>query len=209
MNAGSSWIPQHLRRKWFNSSGPHGKEMPASGESARRWKTLSERSSSLESMVRGSSQTRERRRPLGPWRKSRDDPNDSYCANNRGLLGLHNVSSGEKVQGLGPEEVCRPAAARCLSGTGSKVSPWVGGSPATTGRDLRCGDRRNAVMKRLFAAESLRWRILLRFAAWAARIVLILASAPFLFDVLSRGMEWIAGLFPHPGVLWEECSWCF
>src|SRR5712692_2959008 len=141
-------------------------------------------------------QRRERRRPLGPWRKSRDDPNDSYCANNSGLLGLHNVSSGEKVQGLGPEEVGRPAAARCLSGTGSKVSTWLGGSPATTGRDLRCGDRRNAVMKRLFAAESLRWRILLRFAAWAVLIVLIFASAPFLFDVLSRGMEWIAGLFP-------------
>ncbi len=29
-------------------------------------------------------------------------------------------------------------------------------------------------MKRLFAAESLRWRILLRFAAWAVLIVLIL-----------------------------------
>jgi len=35
------------------------------------------------------------------------------------------------------------------------------------------------------------------------------ASAPFLFDVLSRGMEWIAGLFPHPDNLWKECSWCF
>ena len=64
-------------------------------------------------------------------------------------------------------------------------------------------------MKRLFAAESLRWRILLRFAAWAVLIVLIFASAPFLFDVLSRGMEWIAGLFPHPDNLWKECSWCF
>src|SRR6266567_4239141 len=37
-------------------------------------------------------QRRERRRTLGPWRKSRDDANDPDRTDNSGLLGLHNVS---------------------------------------------------------------------------------------------------------------------
>ncbi len=63
-------------------------------------------------------------------------------------------------------------------------------------------------MKRLFAAMSPRWRKLLRFAGWGALIVVIFESAPFLFDLVGRGIGWIIGLFPHPDELWKECSWC-
>ena len=63
-------------------------------------------------------------------------------------------------------------------------------------------------MKRLFAAMSPRWRRLLSFAAWGALIILILAGAPFLFDLIGRGIGWIIGLFPHPDELWKECPWC-
>ena len=63
-------------------------------------------------------------------------------------------------------------------------------------------------MKRLFAAMSPRWRKLLHFAGWGALIVVIFASAPFLFDFVGRGIGWIIGLFPHPDELWKECSWC-
>jgi len=64
-------------------------------------------------------------------------------------------------------------------------------------------------MKRLFSAMSPRWQRLLGFAAWGALIVVILASAPFLFDPVGRGIGWIIGLFPHPDESWKECSWCF
>ncbi len=64
-------------------------------------------------------------------------------------------------------------------------------------------------MKRFFAPMSARWQRLLGFAAWAAFIVVIFASAPFLFELMSRGIGWIIGLFPHPDESWKECSWCF
>lgn len=64
-------------------------------------------------------------------------------------------------------------------------------------------------MKRLFSAISPRWQRLLEFAAWGAFIVLIFASAPFLFDLVSRSVGWVIQLFPHPGELWKECRWCF
>ncbi len=61
-------------------------------------------------------------------------------------------------------------------------------------------------MKRFFAPMSPRWQRLLGFAAWGAHIF---ASAPFLFNVIGRGIGWIIGLFPHPDESWKECSWCF
>src|SRR5229473_3572341 len=103
-------------------------------------------------------QRRKRRRTPGPWGKSRDDANDPDRADNGGLLGLHNVSPGEKVQSLGPQKACRPATARRLFGIGAKVSSRIGRGSTTAGRDLRCGDRRNAVMKRLLAAMAPRWQ---------------------------------------------------
>ncbi len=64
-------------------------------------------------------------------------------------------------------------------------------------------------MKRLFASLSPRWQRLFEFAARAALIVVILASAPFVFDLVGRGVGWITGLFPHLDELWKECPWCF
>lgn len=64
-------------------------------------------------------------------------------------------------------------------------------------------------MKRLFVLISAPWQGLLRFAAWGVFIVLVLASLPFLFDLMSRGIGWIMGLFPRPDDLWKECPWCF
>lgn len=62
-------------------------------------------------------------------------------------------------------------------------------------------------MRPLFAAISPPSRKLIRSCAWGALIVLFLAISPFLFDVLSRGIDWIIGLFPHSSGLWEESSW--
>ncbi len=64
-------------------------------------------------------------------------------------------------------------------------------------------------MKRFFAAMSPRWQRLLESAAWGALIVVIFASAPFLFDLVGRAVGWVSGLFPHPDELWKECPWCF
>jgi len=64
-------------------------------------------------------------------------------------------------------------------------------------------------MKRLFSAMSIRWQRLFCFAAWGVFVVLVLASLPFLFDLMGRGIGWIMGLFPHPDELWKECPWCF
>ena len=64
-------------------------------------------------------------------------------------------------------------------------------------------------MKRLFAAMSPRWQLLLGFVACGVLIVLVLASSPFLFDLMSRGIGWIMALFPHPDESWKERSWCF
>ncbi len=64
-------------------------------------------------------------------------------------------------------------------------------------------------MKLFFAAMFPRRRRLLESAACGALIVVILVSAPFLFDLVGRGIGWIIGLFPHPAVLWRECPWCF
>jgi len=64
-------------------------------------------------------------------------------------------------------------------------------------------------MKRLFAMISLRWRRPFEFAAWGAIIAVILASGPFVFDLVGCGAGWIVGLFPYPNELWKECRWCF
>lgn len=64
-------------------------------------------------------------------------------------------------------------------------------------------------MKRLLVLISPPWQGLRRFAAWGVFIVLVLASLPFLFDLMSRGIGWIMGLFPRPDDLWKECPWCF
>ena len=63
-------------------------------------------------------------------------------------------------------------------------------------------------MKRLFSVMSPRTRRLVEFAAWGALIVMLFASAPFLFDLIGRGIGWIIGLFSHPDELWRECPWC-
>ena len=63
-------------------------------------------------------------------------------------------------------------------------------------------------MKCLFVLISPPWQRLLRLAAWGTLIVTIFASAPFLFDLVGRGIAWIIGLFPHPDELWKECPWC-
>jgi len=64
-------------------------------------------------------------------------------------------------------------------------------------------------MRGLLTAFFPRWKPLLCFAAWAAIIVLFLASLPFLLDLMSRGIGWIMGLFPRPNDLWKGCPWCF
>lgn len=64
-------------------------------------------------------------------------------------------------------------------------------------------------MKRLFSAMSIRWQRLFCFAAWGVCIVLVSASLPFLFDLMSRGIGWSIGLFPRPDDLWKECPRCF
>lgn len=62
-------------------------------------------------------------------------------------------------------------------------------------------------MNQLACAASPRCRKMLRFAAWAALIVLLLASLPFLFGALSRGIDWITGLFPNTAKSWEALLW--
>ena len=64
-------------------------------------------------------------------------------------------------------------------------------------------------MKRLFAMVSLRWQGLLPIAAWGIFIVFVSVNLPFLFDLMSRGIAWIMGLFPRPDDLWKECPWRF
>jgi hypothetical protein len=63
-------------------------------------------------------------------------------------------------------------------------------------------------MKGPFAAMFPRTQRLVEFAAWGTLIVMIFASAPFLFDLLDREIGWIVGLFPHPDEVWKECPWC-
>lgn len=62
-------------------------------------------------------------------------------------------------------------------------------------------------MIRLTHAASPRCRKMLRFSAWAALIVMLCVSLPFLFGVLSRGIDWITGLFPDPARSWEPLLW--
>ena len=59
-------------------------------------------------------------------------------------------------------------------------------------------------MKRLLGAKSP--GSLLSFAEWGALMVLILARASFLFDLIDRGIGWIIGLFRINEELWKECS---
>lgn len=60
-------------------------------------------------------------------------------------------------------------------------------------------------MKRLISTMPCRWQRLLEFAAWGTLIVVICACAPFLFDLVGRGIGWIIGLFTHTDWLWKEC----
>jgi len=62
-------------------------------------------------------------------------------------------------------------------------------------------------MIRLAYVVSPRRRKMLCFAAWAALIVMLLVSLPFLFGVLSRGIDWITGLFPNSAKSWEALLW--
>ncbi len=62
-------------------------------------------------------------------------------------------------------------------------------------------------MIRLTYAVSPRCRKMLRFAAWAALIVMLFVSLPFLFGGLSRGIDWITGLLPNPAKSWEALLW--
>lgn len=62
-------------------------------------------------------------------------------------------------------------------------------------------------MNWLAYAVSPRCRKILCFAAWAALIVLLLVSLPFLFGVLSRGIDWITGFLPNPERSWERLLW--
>lgn len=59
-------------------------------------------------------------------------------------------------------------------------------------------------MKELAIAISPRGRKLLRFAAWGVLIVLALAIAPFLFDVVGRVIDWLIGLLHHPSHSWQD-----
>ena len=59
-------------------------------------------------------------------------------------------------------------------------------------------------MKELAIAISPRGRKLLRFAVWSVLIVLALAIAPFLFDVVGRVIDWLIGLLHHPSPSWQD-----
>ena len=59
-----------------------------------------------------------------------------------------------------------------------------------------------------FVAISLRWRNLLRFVAWAAFIVAVLASLPSLLGFFLQALSWFSGLFHRSDDLWKECPWC-
>ena len=50
-------------------------------------------------------------------------------------------------------------------------------------------------MKRLIGNISARYQTLLRSAAWGVLIVLFLASLPFLFGPVSRGLDWVVSAF--------------
>ncbi len=50
-------------------------------------------------------------------------------------------------------------------------------------------------MKRFIGNFSARYQTLLRSAAWGVLIVLFLASSPFLFGPMSRGLDWIVSAF--------------
>ncbi len=50
-------------------------------------------------------------------------------------------------------------------------------------------------MKGFIGNFSARYQTLLRSAAWGVLIVLFLASSPFLFGPMSRGLDWIVSAF--------------
>lgn len=64
-------------------------------------------------------------------------------------------------------------------------------------------------MTSLLVTTSGRWRNLLRFAAWAALIVLFLASLPSCSASFGQTLGWFSGLFRRSNDLWKECPWCF
>src|SRR5882672_6942431 len=104
---------------------------------------------------------------------------------------MHNVSSREKVQGLGLEEIRGSATVRDLPGIGTKVPSGTRRCSATGGRDLGRGDGRNAAMNRLIGNISAPCQTMLRSAACGVLIVLLLASLPFLFGPVGRGLDWV------------------
>jgi hypothetical protein len=48
---------------------------------------------------------------------------------------------------------------------------------------------------------------LLCTCALTVLILAILASLPFLFHVLNRGIDWINGFLPNPGRSWDRLLW--
>jgi len=64
-------------------------------------------------------------------------------------------------------------------------------------------------MSELLAAFFPRSRRLLYLVGWVVLILLILATLPFLVELLSRQAGSFTGLFPHPSRLWEESPWSY
>ncbi len=62
-------------------------------------------------------------------------------------------------------------------------------------------------MKRLLTAISPRTLGVILVAARGALIALLLVSLPFLFEFLSRGIEWIWGSWGISGKPWEALLW--
>jgi hypothetical protein len=52
-----------------------------------------------------------------------------------------------------------------------------------------------------------RWTRLFRVAAFALLGALVMASLPFLFDLMSRGRTWAADHLPKFQKHWEEPLW--
>jgi multisubunit Na+/H+ antiporter MnhB subunit len=58
-------------------------------------------------------------------------------------------------------------------------------------------------MKTLLANISPRHQMLLRQLGWALLVILVLASLPFLFNILNHAIDWITEVFVHPPRSWE------
>lgn len=58
-------------------------------------------------------------------------------------------------------------------------------------------------MKTLLVDISPRHQMLLRQLGWALLAVLVLASLPFLFNMVNHAIDWITDLFVHSPRSWE------